>query len=237
MHLVSRFLRPLLAGAAWAASVLACGAAPATVAPQDFLPQVGAQLAAHFATTGELQLELLRAWKAPVAPAGDWEMVVVSPPPALANQMIVRVRLTAGGTNLGEWNLPLEGHLWGDALITRQPVARGASIESSCFELRRVDFLHEKDAIPAGTDLSGHAMARGLPVGTVLSWREVAPRLLVQRGSRVEVVAVSGALTITMKGLAMQSGARGETIVVRNPESRRDFSAVVVGENQARITF
>ncbi len=35
----------------------------------------------------------------------------------------------------------------------------------------------------------------------------------------------------------MQSGALGETIVVRNPDSRRDFSAVVTAENQARVSF
>lgn len=237
MNLAARFLRSLVAGAALVVTVLHCGAAPVPVLPERFLPQIGAQLAAHFGATDELQLELLRAWKAPVAPNESWEMTVVSPPPALAAQMIVRVRLTAGGANLGEWNLPLQGHLWGDALVSRQPISRGAPIEPSSFDLRRVDFLHEKDAIPAATDLSAHAVARGLSVGAVLSWREVAPRVLVQRGSRVEVVAVSGTLTITMKGLAMQSGARGETIVVRNPESRRDFSAVVVGENQARITF
>ena len=237
MNLARRHLRLLFAGAALWASAVACSAAPAAVVPESFLPQIGAQLAAHFGATGELQLELLRAWKAPVSPGEGWEMVVVSPPPSLSSQMIVRVRLTAAGASLGEWNLPLQGHLWDDALVARQPVARGEAIVPSVFELRRVDFLREKDAIPAGTDLSGYSMARGVPVGAVLSWREVAPRTLVQRGSRIEVVAVSGALTITMKGLAMQSGARGETIVVRNPESRRDFSAVVVAENQARITF
>jgi flagella basal body P-ring formation protein FlgA len=60
---------------------------------------------------------------------------------------------------------------------------------------------------------------------------------LVQRGQRIDVVATSGTLTITLKAQAMQNGALGETILVRNLDSRRDFSAVVTAENQARVTF
>jgi flagella basal body P-ring formation protein FlgA len=213
-------------------------AASVPVTPEHFLPQLVAQLSAHFRLEGQLQLELLRSWVAPVMPgSAAWEMTVVAPPPALASQLIVHVRLTCAQRSMGEWNLPLRAQLWSEALVARQPLLRGQILDSSLFDLRRTDFIHDKEAVPAGTALESFTVGRGLAVGTVLSWRDVARRALVQRGNRVEVLAGSGSLTITMKGLAMQSGALGETIVVRNPESRRDFSAVVTAENQARVTF
>jgi len=207
------------------------------VQPGQFLPQLAAQLAAHFGVSGELQLDLLRTWQPPVAPAGEWSMTVVTPPQQIAPQMVVRVRLATAQRTLGEWNLPLRALLWGDALAVRQPLGRGDSLDPTLLDLRRVDLLREKDAIPAGTDLREMSVARGVAPGATLLWRDVVRRTLVQRGSSVEVVAVDGALTITMKALAMQNGALGETIVVRNIESRRDFSAVVTAENRARVTF
>ncbi|MBK8475536.1 MAG: flagellar basal body P-ring formation protein FlgA [Opitutaceae bacterium] len=211
--------------------------APVPVTPEHFLPQLAAQLATHFRPDGELQLDLLRNWTAPATPASAWEMTVVAPPPSLAPQLIVRVRLVSAQRSLGEWNLPLRVRLWADAFVARQPLPRGQFLDTALFDLRRTDFIHDKEAVPASTALESLSAARGLGVGAVLSWRDVVRRSLVQRGSRVEVLAGSGALTITMKGLAMQNGALGETIVVRNPESRRDFSAVVTAENQARVTF
>ena len=49
--------------------------------------------------------------------------------------------------------------------------------------------------------------------------------------------AVEGLLTITMKGLAMENGAQGDTVTIRNPESHKDFSALVVDENHVQVRF
>ncbi len=235
MHTPSRILRTVLLGALVAlGAVLEAGT---RLEPDRFLPQLTAQLAQHFAVTGELQLDLLRSWKAPVVQGEDWEMVVVAPPRALTGQMIVHVRLLEGGRNLGEWNLPLRAQLWQDGLGLRRPLSRGELLDPGLFEPRRTDILRDKDTIPHGTDLSALTAVRTVGTGAVLSWRDVARRNLVERGSRIEVVATDGALSITLKGLAMQSGALGDTIVVRNPESRRDFSAVITAENQARVVF
>ena len=40
-----------------------------------------------------------------------------------------------------------------------------------------------------------------------------------------------------MKALALQNGAVGDIVTVRNPESRRDFSALVVDENHVQVRF
>ncbi len=232
-------LLQLLRPAALAALLAVAGPirAAAPVQPAEYLPRLAAELTAHFGAVGELQLDLLRPWSPPVGAAGDWSLTVVAPPPSLSPQMIVRVRVVQAGRPLGEWNLPLRAQLWGEAFVARQPVARGEPLDLSQLDLRRVDFLRDKDALPAATDLAQLAVARPVAAGATLSWRDVARRQLVQRGDRIDVVASSGALVVTMKALAMQGGALGETIVVRNPESRRDFSAVVVAPNQARVSF
>ncbi len=237
MHLVPhRFFSSLLLVLGVCAGAL-FGRAADPLPAEQLLPELAAQLAAHFGTAGDLELALLRQWTAPAVASPNWKFTMVAPPATLAPQMIVRVRLAVDDRTVGEWNLPVQARLWNDALVALQPVARGQTLTLSTFGLRRTDFIREKDAVPADTSLDGLAVTRPLAAGTVLSWRDIGRRALVQRGSRIEVVAGQGALTVTMKGVAMQSGALGETITVRNPESRRDFSAVVTAENRARVSF
>jgi flagella basal body P-ring formation protein FlgA len=40
-----------------------------------------------------------------------------------------------------------------------------------------------------------------------------------------------------MKALAMENGAQGDTVTLRNPVSRKDFSALVVDENRVQVRF
>jgi hypothetical protein len=150
------------------------GAGPATapastpvpaVTAENFLPALTAQLGAHFRVEGELQLDLLRSWAPLPAPSLPWEMVIITPPAALAPQNILRVRLLAGTRNLGEWNLPVHAQLWSDALVPRQPLVNGAPLDPTLFDLRRVDLLRDKDAIPASADLKGLAAARSVAPG------------------------------------------------------------------------
>jgi flagella basal body P-ring formation protein FlgA len=35
----------------------------------------------------------------------------------------------------------------------------------------------------------------------------------------------------------MENGAAGDTVTIRNPDSRKDFSAQVVAENRVQIRF
>jgi flagella basal body P-ring formation protein FlgA len=44
-------------------------------------------------------------------------------------------------------------------------------------------------------------------------------------------------LQITMKALALENGARGDTVTLRNPESQKNFAATVVDENRVQVRF
>lgn len=229
---------PVAGGSAAAPAAPAVAPAPvARVVPENFLPQLSAQLVEHYHLEQQLQLDVLNAWSAPATPAAEWEMRVVAPPAQLRSQNIVRVRLVSAGRTLGEWNLAVQAHLWAEALVLKQGVARGEPLDASYFELRRTDFLRERDAVAATAELDGYAPKRALDAGSPLAWRDLEKRPLVLRGQQVEVTATDGALSISMKALALQNGALGDSITVRNPDSRRDFSGTVTGTNRVRVSF
>jgi flagella basal body P-ring formation protein FlgA len=164
--------------------------------------------------------------------------VVITEYPAVAtSSMLVRCRVLADGAMVADSSLVLRASLWRDAWVARTPQALGATFDPAQLETRRVDLFRERDALPADVGDSSFIFTRNLTASRLLNWRDIARRPLVRKGEVVEVAATEGALSITLKGLAMENGAQGDTVTVRNLESKRDIHAQVVAENRVQVRF
>ncbi len=226
--------------------LLACGLTAAraqtaeTLSPLDretLIASLTSDLIAHFNLEGELQLELIRNWNPPKRTASTW-IVTISEHPALpAATMMMRCRILADGELVAEESLIVRANLWRDGWVTRQPVATGETFEPSALEVRRVDQFRDREVLPATVGDRAFVYTRAVSAGRLLTWRDVTRRPLVRKGDLVEVTASDGPLLVTMKALALQNGAAGDIVTVRNPESRRDFSALVVDENHVKVRF
>jgi flagella basal body P-ring formation protein FlgA len=206
--------------------------AAAAEARAALLQNVAAQLSAHFRVDGELQLESLRPL---VVPSGAIEVDILEYPASLASSMILRVRVPSADP--AEQTLVLRAQLLRDVWVSRQPLDRDAPFNGSLLDTRRVDALRERDAIPATEACRDHIFARNVSAGRILTWRDVSRRALVRRGQVIEVSAVDGALSITMKALAMENGAAGDTVKVRNLDTKKEFNALVVADSRALVRF
>lgn len=206
------------------------------LARDQFLGAVADELARHFNLEGDLRLELLRPVPTPDRLAREWRVQVVEFPSIAGSSMLVRCRVLADQVPVLDTNLVLRACLWREVWVARQPALIGAVVDPAQCDTRRVDLFRERDALPAiATD--GFIFTRNVQPGHVLSWRDIARRPLVKKGDVVEVSASDGLLSISMKALAMQNGAKGEAVTVRNLESRKDFTAFVVDENRVQVRF
>jgi flagella basal body P-ring formation protein FlgA len=210
---------------------------PASLTREFVVGAIAADLAAHFSLQGDLQLEPLRPWSAPARVANEWRVELTEYPVSMSSSLLVRCRLLADGQNAGDVVLTFRAALWRDAWVARQPVATGTAFAADLLDVRRTDFLRDREALPAAAGDETYSFTRAVQPGRLLTWRDVARRPLVRKGELVEVTARDGALLITMKGLAMQNGAQGEAVTIRNPDSRRDFTAIVVNENHVQVRF
>ena len=211
---------------------------PVPFAQKDFMAAVAHELAEHFNLEGDLQLEMLRTWNTPDQVAREWQVQVTEFPALPTSSMLVRCRVLADGVATGgESTLILRATLWRDAWVARQPVASGATFNVELLETRRVDLFRDRDALPAAVGDRTFNFIRSVQPGRILTWRDVGRRPLVRKGDLVDVSASDGALVITLKGLAMQNGAQGEVVTIRNLESRKDFTAFVVDENRVQVRF
>lgn len=217
------------------ATANATAPATATATPEDrWLVSLSALLVDRYQTTGELRLSWNRA--RPVGAPADADLVIVSAPTELAPQLLVTVRATDDTGRVSEHILVVRAELWRDGLALRDAGAAGAPLDPAGADIRRFDALRERDALPVGA-ITEMDFARAVPAGRLLTRRDVVRRPLVRKGQTVEVLATDGTLTVTLRAIALNDAGRGESVRVRNPDSKKDFVAEVIADSRATIRF
>jgi len=211
--------------------------APAVFSQEQLLADLTRQLTEHFQARGDLQLDLLRPWAPLAVSAGPVEVVILDCPARLSSSLLLQVRLQANGSALGSFALMLKAQLLRDVWVSRTPIERGADFDPNQLDTRHLDVLQQRDTVPTDSTDADFTYASSVASGRLLAWRDLARRSLIRKGQIVEVSAVDGMLTITTKAMAMENGAAGDTVRLRNLDSKRDFSALVVAEARAQVRF
>lgn len=128
-------------------------------------------------------------------------------------------------------------------VIVRAPVRRvRAAVALKAGETVRPEQvrLEEAEGFPAARDAGslaevvGRRVRRTIPAGAAVPLAALAEPHEVERGDQVRVT-VAGPARLEFTARAESSGAAGEEVVLRNPESRRTFSARVVGKGLAEV--
>ena len=201
------------------------------------IPELSRALISQFNVEGELQIELLTGLPRVAPSSGPWQVQVIEFPSAMASIMQVRLRVTGQGRDAVDVPVNLRAQVWREVWATREPIAKDSPFDPSILELRKVDVMRERNGVPSGAADGTMMFRTQVAAGRLIQWRDIERRALVRKGDMIDVVASDGMLTVKMKALALQNGASGEMITVRNMQSKRDISALVVGENQAQVRF
>ncbi|MEO5362178.1 MAG: flagellar basal body P-ring formation chaperone FlgA [Magnetococcus sp. DMHC-8] len=82
---------------------------------------------------------------------------------------------------------------------------------------------------------TGLAMTRDAKAGQILLEKWLEGPVVVERGDRVRVTLLRGALKIETSGIATQRGRVGENIAIRNPESKSVYDAQITAPGEARV--
>ena len=76
-----------------------------------------------------------------------------------------------------------------------------------------------------------------VPAGAPIYARLLRPRPIVHRGESLVALVQDGAMVITLKVEALEDGACGQIIRVRNPASRRDLHGKVTDEQKILVSL
>lgn len=189
---------------------------------------------------GELGLRLTRPWTSANVPDEPFALKVLEiPTSGIGPVFIIRFELeTAFGEHIGSWQASLQAKVWREIWVSGSPLRRGDSLRGADLKRERRDMLlcREPLAEVASDDQSLEFSESVQPDSPILA-RMLRHRAIVHRGQSIAALVHDGALMITLKVEALEDGAAGQVIRVRNPISRRDLHGKVLDEQNILVSL
>ncbi len=136
------------------------------------------------------------------------------------------------------WTLyvPVQISAQAPAVIALQPLARGEPLLTDRLTTRLVAL----DQLPANAisdveQLQNMELSRPVNADDIITLSALQPRKIIVRGQEVAIIADGGGISVRASGVAMESGALGSLIQVRNASSDRSIEARVVDAGTVRV--
>lgn len=149
---------------------------------------------------------------------------------ALDSRSPQRMRFVAACPGEGGWRqeMLVRATITAKVAVTSVPVTANTPLQAGDVELARRDVTMVADSIATLPAVLGQSSRRSLRAGEVLRQGQLASPVLVKRGAPVNIVARQEQVQVSMDGVAMDPGAQGEVIRVRNATSGTVIRARVV---------
>lgn len=84
-------------------------------------------------------------------------------------------------------------------------------------------------------DLIGQSCKQNIPINTPLNPRYVELEKVIHKGEKVAIIMKNNNLIISMDGIAINEGAIGETVRVKNLSSKKIIEAQVAGKKKVNV--
>lgn len=193
----------------------------------------------HIKDKGQLELRLTRPWTTVSLPDEPLTLRVLDlPANGLTPLCLVRFELRTAHEIAGTWQAAVQARVWREVWVATAPVKRGTRLAEAPLARERRDILglHEPlaDLDPADTAIE---VADSVPSGALLYARSLKLRPVVRRGQSAEVSLQDGALAISMKVEVLEDGVPGQTVRVRNPQTRHELRGKVIDEHTILVSL
>lgn len=149
----------------------------------------------------------------------------------LDTRQVARMRFVVRCPVEGGWRYEyvVRGHVSAMVAVAAAPIPAGEPLTEAMITLERRDVTLIADALGAPDAAVGQTSRRSLRPGDVLRAGQLAAPVLVKRGDAVLMVARRDGVEVSTSGEALDSGARGAAIRVRNPSSGQVVRMRVTG--------
>ena len=84
-------------------------------------------------------------------------------------------------------------------------------------------------------ETAGKVLRRSIAAGTPLRTEWLEPARVVMRGDTVQVEIINGGAHLVLDGVAATSGAVGDSVLVINPDSKKQFRARVIAAGKVLV--
>ncbi len=148
----------------------------------------------------------------------------------------LQVKVSCQGSNSWSKYIPAEVNVYGQVAVASASINRGVVIETHHIELDEVNLASlRRDPVFDEQMLIGMEMKYPLTSGGAFSMEAVRQPMVIERGDIVQLVAETQNLSIRQQGEALQNGAIGSVINVRNSSSDIVVQAEVIAQGKVKV--
>lgn len=130
------------------------------------------------------------------------------------------------------WSLYVQAavRMMDQVVVAARPLPRGTVLQAGDLEVAERDVSRLTTGYVSDIkNILGKSLKRRVRAGMALAPRLVAAPVVIHRGDRVSIKAAASSLEVRVEGVALEDGAKGASIRVRNLSSKREIGARVVG--------
>ena len=193
----------------------------------------------HVGDRGELEIRFTRPWRSVMVPDDSLEVIVIDlPASGISPHFVARFELRSGQEIIGPWQVPIQARIYREAWIARSPLKPGQLMSDLELVRERRDVLATRE-MPLSTSASLHdvELAETIPAGGPITMRSVRLRPIIRRGQVLEAEIRDGPMIISLKVEALENGARGQFVRVRNVYSRKELRGKVEDEDTILVSL
>ncbi len=148
----------------------------------------------------------------------------------------MRVELYRDGEMTERGSVSLDVRRYADLLVPKQNIRRHEMLVPDMFERKRFDVTsYTEDMLTDFTQLDGCRAAQNLPAGRMIPGRRIEKTPDVEYGAPITIIGKSRLFEIRAKGTALQNGVTGETVKVKNDDSKKILTGTVTGPGTVEI--
>lgn len=223
-------------------SLPASGASANRIVPENKLvPLIAQALSDSFELEqGKLVLESSRALipvSVPVDTANISIKLVAQPYTRPTGFMKAQYNVMADGVIVGHQTSYFRAQLIQDVWIAQQVIQRGATLGEAKLVKKKTDVINLRDNIWIGKPDDSLQLVTTVSAGTVLQERHLRRTPAIFRNQTVDAVLSHKALVIRLRVLALEDGAPGDVIRLRNTSSSKELRGTVINSRQVKVTF
>lgn len=152
--------------------------------------------------------------------------------------VLFSVNVQVNGRLIQKVTVPANIEVWSDVVLAAKPLGKFQPINAKGIKTVRMNLARvPANAILDAEQVIGQRTKRNIAVNSVLRSDQVEMPPLVKRGDRVQAIAVSPTMKVTVQALVKESGGKGEMIRVLNLRSKKVIYAQVVDAQTVSVQF
>jgi flagella basal body P-ring formation protein FlgA len=188
---------------------------------------------------GELELRMARPWTAMNVPDESLTMKIVELPNTGVSPLFVcRFELSTTNETVGAWQVSLSAKMWREVWTSRTALRRGVLLAEADLVRERRDVLTVRDALADFTVADPTIeTSEYISANVPLLMRSLKIKPVIRRGQSADAMVVDGAMVVSIKVEVLEDGIPGQTIRIRNPQTKRELRGKVQNEQTILVSL